>query len=164
MTTAFHLNEKTGTYTVNGELTEMHILEMANQIARNKLSKGVALTSPNAVRLELRHLYQSLEYEVFVGVFLDSQNRIIETEELARGTIDSASIYPREVVRAALKHNARSVIFAHNHPSGVAEPSSSDRAITRKLTDALDLVGTKVLDHFVVGTEDTVSFSERGWI
>ncbi|MDF4702085.1 JAB domain-containing protein, partial [Vibrio parahaemolyticus] len=96
--------------------------------------------------------------------FLDNQHRVRATDEMFNGTIDSASVYPREVVKEALMHNAAAVIFYHNHPSGVAEPSQNDRRITRRLADALALVDVRVLDHFVISHEEVVSFAERGWI
>ena len=96
-------------------------------------------------------------------MFLDNQHQLIEFEELFFGTIDAASIYPREVVKAALNYNAAAVVFAHNHPSGIAEPSQADRRITQRLVDALKLVDIRVLDHIVVG-EDCVSFAEKGWV
>ena len=102
------------------------------------------------------------EHEVFVCVFLDSQNRVIACEELFRGTLAQTSVYPREVVKAALAHNAAAVIFAHNHPSGVAEPSRADELLTQALKQALALVDVKVLDHFVVAGAGAVSFAERG--
>jgi DNA repair protein RadC len=98
------------------------------------------------------------------GLDLDIRHRVIAFEELFRGTIDGASVHPREVVRAALKHNAAALIFAHNHPSGVAEPSDADRRLTRRLSDALALVDIRVLDHFVVGDGEVASFAERGWL
>ncbi|MCG6507504.1 DNA repair protein RadC, partial [Vibrio parahaemolyticus] len=102
--------------------------------------------------------------EAFYILFLDNQHRVIRDEVLFEGTIDAASVYPREVVKRALHHNAAALILAHNHPSGVAEPSQADRRITQRLTDALALVDIRVLDHFVVGDGDVVSFAERGWI
>jgi DNA repair protein RadC len=164
MNAPFQLNEKTGTYTTKSELTEEDILTMATQITRSKFSRGESLTSPSMVRLCLSNYLSVREREVFVVIFLDSQNRVIDHEEMFSGTIDSASVYPREVVKAALKCNAKSLVLAHNHPSGVPEPSQADRTITRKLADALDLVDVNVLDHFVVGVEGVVSFAERGWI
>ncbi|MEF1289125.1 JAB domain-containing protein [Vibrio sp. M260118] len=102
--------------------------------------------------------------EEFFVLFLDNQHRVISGEPLFQGTIDSASVYPREVVKRALEHNSAALILAHNHPSGVAEPSQSDRRITRRISDALALVDIRVLDHFVVGDGEIVSFAERGWI
>jgi DNA repair protein RadC len=105
-----------------------------------------------------------LEHEVFAVLFLDAQNRLIAYEELFRGTLTQTSVYPREIVKAALKHNAAGLILAHNHPSGVAEPSLQDQALTRTLAEALALVDVRVMDHFVVAGGGTVSFAERGLI
>jgi len=123
---------------------------------------GDALTSPQAVRDYLRLRIANLEYEVFIALFLDSQNRLIVAEELFRGTLAQTSVYPREVVKAALKHNAAAVIFAHNHPSGVAEPSRADELLTQALKQALALVDIRTLDHFVVAGASVTSFAERG--
>jgi DNA repair protein RadC len=110
----------------------------------------------------LRLHFGSREYESFVVLFLDAQNRVIEVEELFRGTLTQTYVYPREVVKAALKHNAASVVLSHNHPSGVAEPSIQDQALTRTLHEALALIDVKVLDHFVIAGSSSVSFAERG--
>jgi DNA repair protein RadC len=99
-----------------------------------------------------------------VGIFLDAQNRIIAAEELSKGTLTQASVYPREIVKRALHHNAAAMIFAHNHPSGLAEPSQADEVLTRSLKQSLALVDVKVLDHFVVGSDSAMSFAERGLI
>ena len=103
-------------------------------------------------------------HEVFAALFLDNQHRVLAYQELAQGTLDGAAVYAREVVKAALKHGAAAVIFAHNHPSGVAEPSAADRVLTEKLKQALALVEIRVLDHFIVGEGPPVSFAERGWL
>src|SRR5207249_11727056 len=121
-----------------------------------------ALTSPQAVRDYLRLKIADREHEVFVVLFLDSQHRLIAAEELFRGTLAQTSVYPREVVKAALKHNAAAVIFAHNHPSGIAEPSRADELLTVTVKQALALVDVKTLDHFVVGAEGVIGFAERG--
>ena len=121
------------------------------------------LSSPQDTRNYLRLKFAGLEHEVFACLFLDQRHRVICFEELFTGTIDGASVYPREVVKATLKHNAAAVIFAHNHPSGNAEPSQSDKHITGRLKEALALIDVRVLDHFVVGDE-VVSFAERGLI
>ena len=105
---------------------------------------------------------QSLPHEVFVAMFLDAQNRVIETEELFRGTLTQTSVYPREVVKRALHYNAGAVILAHNHPSGVAEPSHADETLTQALKQALALVDIRVLDHFIVAGSSVLSFAERG--
>lgn len=110
----------------------------------------------------LQLILHGREYEVFVVVLLDAQNRVLASEEMFRGTLTQTSVYPREVVRTALRHNAASVIFAHNHPSGVTEPSQADQLLTNNLKQALALVDIKVLDHFVVAGAAAVSFAERG--
>ena len=138
------------------------VLEMARRALREKLDRGSALSSPQAVRDYLRLRLQELPHEIFVGVFLDAQNRVLAVEELSRGTLTQTSVYPREVVKRALHHNAAALIFAHNHPSGIAEPSRSDEALTGALKQALALVDVKVLDHFVVGAGAAMSFAERG--
>lgn len=122
----------------------------------------VTLTSPAAVRDYLRLQLAHYEHEVFVALFLDSQHRLIEYAELFLGTLAQTSVYPREVVKAALRLNAAAIIFAHNHPSGVAEPSQADEILTRQLKDALALVDVRTIDHFVVSGTATVSFAERG--
>lgn len=121
-----------------------------------------SLTSPAAVRVQLRMAIGNLEHEVFVVLFLDAQNRLIAMEELFRGTLTQTSVYPREVVKRALARNAAALILGHNHPSGVAEPSVQDQALTRTLAEALALVDVKVLDHFIVAPGACMSFAERG--
>jgi DNA repair protein RadC len=138
------------------------VIEMARRALREKLSSGNALNSPAAVRDYLRLRMQSLPHEVFVALFLDSQNRVIDAEELFRGTLTQTSVYPREVVKRALHHNAGAVILAHNHPSGVAEPSHADETLTQALKQALALVDIRVLDHFIVAGGGVLSFAERG--
>lgn len=138
------------------------ILAAAHEILAARISSGNALSSPAAVRDYLHLLLHNREHEVFVVVLLDAQNRVLATDELFRGTLTQTSVYPREVVKLALRHNAASVIFAHNHPSGVCEPSQADRLLTRSLKEALALVDVKVLDHFVVGGAIAFSFAERG--
>jgi len=137
------------------------VLEMAKRHLYEQLSRGDALCSPTETRQFLTAQLASYPHEVFACLFLDNRNRIISFEKMFFGTIDGASVYPREVVRLALKKNAASVIFAHNHPSGVAEPSAADEAITQRLKQALGLVDIRVLDHFVIGDE-VISFAERG--
>jgi DNA repair protein RadC len=123
-----------------------------------------ALSSPDAVRDYLRLTLSHLPYEAFLGLFLDSQNRLIAARELFRGTLAQTSVYPREVVKAALAANAAGVIFAHNHPSGVAEPSRADELLTASLKQALALVDIRTLDHLVVAGSTVVSFAERGLV
>lgn len=138
------------------------LLEVARRCLGEELRAGSALTSPASVRDYLRIALGSREHEVFVALFLDSQHRVLRSEELFRGTLGQTSVYPREVVKAALAANAAAVIFAHNHPSGVAQPSQADELLTRSLKDALALVDVKVLDHFVVAGNHCLSFAERG--
>ena len=138
-------------------------LELARRNLAEALAGREALKDPAAVRRLLQARLRDRQHETFAALFLDNQHRVIAFDELSQGTIDGASVYPREVIRAALKHGAAAVIFAHNHPSGVAEPSSADRTLTERLKAALAQVDIRVLDHFVVG-EQVVSFAERGWI
>lgn len=138
------------------------VLEMARRHFNEVLQHGDVLTSPEVTRAYLSAQLRGYRHEVFACLFLDNQHRVIQWEELFRGTIDGASVYPREVVKQALHHNAAAVIFAHNHPSGVAEPSQSDRLITDKLKAALNLLDIRVLDHFIVGDGMPYSFAEHG--
>ena len=140
------------------------VMEMARRALKEQAKQRDALTSPQAVRDYLRLQLGGREYEVFMAVFLDTQNRVIAMEELFRGTLKETSVYPREVVKRALAHNAGAIIFAHNHPSGVAEPSRADEAITQTLKQALALIDVRVLDHFIVAAGGGVSLAERGLI
>lgn len=141
-------------------------LQAAVELTRRALDQEMRgadnLSSPDAVRRYLRLLLERRRVEVFVGLFLDAQNRLIAARELFSGTLTQTSVYPREVVKSALSHNAASVIFAHNHPSGVAEPSRADENLTQALKQALALVDVRVLDHFIVGQGSMMSFAERG--
>lgn len=158
----FQVHELPGHFLILRPVTEAEILAMAKHLIAQQFIRGQALTSPDDAReflmLELAHL----EHEVFYCIFLDNQHRIIEAEACFQGTIDSANVYPRELVKRTLQLNARAVILAHNHPSGLAEPSEADRAITRKLIDALNLVEVRVLDHFIIAGIEQFSFAERG--
>lgn len=138
-------------------------LELARRTLAVPLKARDALASPQAVRDWLRLTLGPLPHEVFMALWLDAQNRLIASEELFRGTLTQTSVYPREVVKSALTHNAGAVILAHNHPSGVCEPSSADEVLTQSLKQALSLVDVKVLDHFIVaGGAPPLSFAERG--
>lgn len=141
-------------------------LQAARELVRRSLVEQMrqrdVLDSPQAVRDYLRVTLARLEHEVFMAVFLDAQHRVIAAEELFRGTLTQTSVYPREVVKRALANNAAAVIFAHNHPSGIPEPSRSDELLTQALREALSLVDVRVLDHFIVGGNGVVSFAERG--
>ena len=138
------------------------IKEMSLRGLKEELQRGDALNSPRVVRDYLQLLLGSRQQEIFLVLFLDTQHRVIASEELFQGTLSQTSVYPREVVKRALAHNAAAVILAHNHPSGIAEPSQSDRLLTEALKQALSLVDVRVLDHFVVGMGQTLSFAERG--
>ncbi len=138
------------------------LLELVRRYLQEPLARPDGFTSPAAAREFLRARLRDLPYEVFCCFYLDNRNRLIRFEELFRGTIDGASVHPREVVRQALEHNAAAMILAHNHPSGIAEPSRADEAITRRLRDALRLVDIRLLDHLVIGDTTCVSFAERG--
>jgi DNA repair protein RadC len=137
-------------------------MELARRSLKAELRTESALTSPGAVRDYLRLAIAGREHEVFVCLWLDAQHRVLACEELFRGTLTQTSVYPREIVKAALRVNAAAVIFAHNHPSGAAQPSRADELLTRNLTDALALVDIKVLDHFIVAGHQALSFAERG--
>ena len=137
-------------------------LELARRSMDERLKEGSALTSPSAVRDYLRLTLAAREHEVFVCIWVDAQHKVIAVEEAFRGTLAQTSVYPREIVKAALAANAAAVIFAHNHPSGVAQPSQSDELLTRNLKEALALVDVKVLDHFIVAGHQAISFAERG--
>jgi DNA repair protein RadC len=140
------------------------LIRRALRLLEERLEYGrTVLANPQAVRDFLRLRMGELEHEVFIAIWLDAQNRLIEIEELFRGTLTQTSVYPREVVKSALAHNAGAVILAHNHPSGVISPSRADEALTASLKQSLALVDVKVLDHFIVGgAKEPLSFAERG--
>lgn len=138
------------------------IFEMSRRALLEEMQERDVLTSPQAVRQYLSLKIGALPREVFMIIFLDAQHRVLATEEMFSGTLTQTSVYPREVVKRSLYHNAAAVIFAHNHPSGVPEPSQADRILTDSLTAALKLIDIRVLDHFVVAGNQIVSFSERG--
>lgn len=140
------------------------VLEMGRRHLAATLARDGALESPDAVRRYLAAQLRHRSREVFACLFLDNRHRVIRFEELFFGTIDAASVYPREVVCKALQYNAAALILAHNHPSGIAEPSRADRQITERLIQALSTVDIRVLDHMVVGDGEVVSFAERGWL
>lgn len=140
------------------------VLEMAKRYFAETISKGEAMTAPSDTRMYLSSRLKNRDREAFLILYLDSQHHVIMDEILFEGTINSASVYPREVVKRALYHNSTAIIIAHNHPSGIAEPSSSDRSITNRIANALDLVDIRLLDHFIVGDNQVMSFAERGLI
>ncbi|MBR7896926.1 RadC family protein [Burkholderia multivorans] len=140
------------------------ILEAARQVIDQKMQRGALFDSPATVRKYLRTKLAGFEHEIFAVLFLDTRHRLIEYVEMFRGTIDGASVHPREVVKEALRCNAAALILSHNHPSGNPEPSAADRALTARLKQALDLVDVRVLDHVIVAGDGTASLAERGWI
>lgn len=156
--------EMTDTYVMESPVTEVDILQMAQQLAMSRLSKGRVLTEPKQVFSHLQALLQYHEHEVFALLLLDTKHRVIGFRELFRGTLDGASVCPREVVKIALELNAAAVIMVHNPPSGDPEPSQADRTLTTTLKNALNMVGTRILDHVVVGHEGCVSLAERGYL
>jgi len=139
-------------------------IELGKRYLQENLLKKDVLSSPNDTKNFLLAQLRAYPYEVFACLFLDNRHQIISFDKMFNGTIDGASVYPREVVKQALSRNAAAVIFAHNHPSGVAEPSLSDKKITRRLQEALNLVDIRVLDHFIIGENSAVSFAEHGLI
>ena len=144
------------------DVEKQSVIALAMKVLAIKHRAGRSLTKPDETRSFLRLRLADCRNEVFGCLFLDNRNRIIAVRELFQGTIDGASIYPRVVVQRALELNAAAIVFFHNHPSGVAEPSNADEAITRRLKAALGLVDIRVLDHFVVSAGESVSFAERG--
>ena len=140
------------------------ILEAARLVIDQKMQRGTSFTSPAAVKEYLFAKLSGFEHEVFAVLFMDTQHRLIEYAEMFRGTIDGASVYPRELVKEALRLNAAAVIVSHNHPSGNPEPSGADRTLTQRLKEALGLVDVRVLDHIIVAGTDTTSFAKRGLI
>ncbi|WP_185233552.1 RadC family protein [Teredinibacter franksiae] len=140
------------------------VLEMSRRHLGEQLQRETQFSSSKSVKQYLLAQLRDRPSEVFAALFLDTQHRLIAFEELFQGTIDGAAVYPREVVKKALSHNAAAIILAHNHPSGIAEPSSADHNITKRLTDALKLVDIRTLDHLIVGDGNVVSFADNGWL
>ena len=140
------------------------VLELSRRYMMERCQRDAVFNSPQSVYDYLTLELRGLQQEVFMVLYLDSQNRLIKEETLFYGTINAASVYPREVLKAALKNNAAALILAHNHPSGIAEPSQADKLITTKLQQALQLVDINILDHIIVGGDNCVSFAERGLI
>lgn len=152
-----------GTYVMESTIvTEHDILTMAKQLSQKRLSKGRVIESSGAVKDHLRTLLQDYEHEVFAVLLLDSKHKIIGFHELFRGTIDTISVYPREVVKVALEYNAAAMIITHNHPSGDPSPSQGDIQLTTRLKEALALVDVRILDHIIVGTDECYSLVENG--
>ena len=163
-TLPYFVADKSGKYQTHAPLTEEQIIKAAAVLLNKQVSRGQPLTSPDITRAYLQTSLRKLHYEVFACLFLDNQHRVIKFEKLFRGTIDGASVYPREVAKLALKLNAAAVIFAHNHPSGINDPSNADKQITDKLKQALGLFDIRTLDHFIIGDGLPYSFAEHGLI
>ncbi|WP_020561580.1 RadC family protein [Methylosarcina fibrata] len=164
MNNPFQSHTTSGFYLVLRPVTPDEILSMARQLIQQRFARGQAITSPNDTREFLMLELALLEHEVFYCIYLDNQHKILASEACFQGTVDGASVYPREIVKRALALNASAVILAHNHTSGLAEPSQADRQITEKLKAALALIEVRVLDHFVIGGTESFSFAERGWL
>jgi len=158
----FKINEHDSTYITARPVTADELISTARELIAARFTRGTMLSSPAESKDYLISQLVGLEHEVFACLFLDNRHRVIEFRKLFRGTIDGCSVHPREVVKTALLLNAAAVIFAHNHPSGMPEPSRADLALTKRLQDALALVDVRVLDHIVVGGVKTVSLAERG--
>lgn len=154
-----------GTYIMESKkVTEDDILIMAKQLSRKRLARGREVNSPREVKEHLRNMLHDRESEVFAVLLLDTKNRILAFRELFYGTVNAASVYPREVVKQALQVNAAALILVHNHPSGDPTPSDADRQLTKQLEESLALIDVRVLDHIVVGTDGCISLTEYGWM
>jgi DNA repair protein RadC len=155
----YFVADQRGRYRARIALTEEQIIKAAVLLLNKRIERGSQLTSPDITRAYLKTQLHDREHEVFACLFLDSQHRAIAYEELFRGTIDGASVYSREVVKRCLQLNAAAVIFAHNHPSGISEPSQADLQVIDKLKSALGIIDVRVLDHFIIGDGEPYSFS-----
>ncbi|CQD81005.1 RadC family DNA repair protein [Yersinia intermedia] len=145
--------------------TQQRVIQIALTLLEKQMKqKPVSFNSSAETLQYLRLQMEQLEREVFMVLYLDTQHRFIASETTSLGTINATSVYPREIIKIALGHNAAAVVFAHNHPSGSAEPSGADRAVTERLIEALSLVDIRVLDHVVIGHGESISFAERGWL
>lgn len=153
------VQDESGNYTA---VSDDEVIAAALRILSKRITASPAMSNPRIVREYLAVRFAGLEHEVFACLYLDNRNKVIACEELFRGTIDGASVYPREVVKRALLHNAAAVIFTHNHPSANPEPSNADELLTRRLKEAMSLVDVRVLDHLVIGGASVESFAERG--
>ena len=158
------IRDAEGNYLMNRPARAEEIITLAESLLRERVERGEPLTDPAMTRRWLITRLSDRPHEVFCVLYLDNRHRVLAFEELFRGTIDGASVHPREVAKQALAHNAAAVIFAHNHPSGVAEPSDADRRLTQRLKDALSLLDIRTLDHFVIGGVEATSFAERGLV
>ena len=160
----FKCTEQSGYYTVTQKVSDQQIIEFAKSIISNRFNHGKSLTSPAQANEFLQFKLATRQREVFGVIFLSNKNEVIAYEELFQGTIDQTSVYPREILKRALQHNASAVILAHNHPSGHPEPSQADISITAKIKSALDLIDVRTLDHIIIGGSDSCSLAERGHV
>jgi len=160
--TAFILGDQPGTYRATREIHHRDILALAEQILFERVQRSDIFNSPDDTKRYLTIKLGPREAEVFAVLFLDNRHQLISFEELFYGTIDGCSVHPREIAKRALTLNAAAIILAHNHPSGVPEPSQADKSLTNRIKEALSLLDIRVLDHLVVGGTDVVSFAERG--
>lgn len=161
---ALVVRELLGRYEIHGRLSEEDVLQAASEILLEKVRREGVMDRPETVKRFLQARLGSLDHERFEVLWMDSQHGLIAIETLSIGTLNQASVYAREVVKSALRHNAGAVVMAHNHPSGHAEPSAADRTLTERLKLALNLVEVRVLDHLVISATECVSFAERGWL
>ncbi len=159
-----YVQDAEGNYKLNRPARAEEIVELAESILRERVNRGAPLTDPATVKRWLVARLSQCPHEVFCVLFLDNRHRVIAFEELFRGTLDGCSVPPREVVKRCLHWNCAAVAYAHNHPSGIAEPSDADRRLTSRLQAALSLLDIRTLDHFVIGGSEAVSFAERGWL
>jgi DNA repair protein RadC len=160
----FHATDTSGQYITLRPVGREEILAMANRLIGRQFARGRAIQNPKEAAAWLPPKLAPLSHETFWVLFLDNQHRVLAFEQLFQGTLDSTSVYPREVVKRTLQLNAAALIFAHNHPSGHPEPSTADHTITQRLKKALSLIDVRVLDHFVVGGDQVISLAERaGW-
>ncbi len=158
------INDGSGHYRTARPATAEDVVQLAESILRERVNRGEPLTDPATVKRWLAARLSECPHEVFCVLFLDNRHRVIAFEELFRGTLDGCSVHPREIVKRCLHYNCAAVLYAHNHPSGIAEPSDADRRLTQRLKDALALVDVRTLDHFVIGGGEAVSFAECGWL
>ena len=158
----FKCTEKEGFYSVSESVSEQDIVEFAKHIIAKQFKRGTTITSPEASIEYLQTQIGHYQHEVFAALFLDSKHRVIAFEELFTGTIDQASVYPREVAKRALHHNAAAIIFTHNHPSGITDPSQADISLTNTLVAAMKLLSVRVLDHIIVASNTSESLAQKG--
>ena len=163
-TNIFKCTEQSGYYTIDRPVTEQQIVDFAKQIISNRFLHGKPITSPSNAIEFLQPKLTTRQREVFAVIFLSNKNEVIVYEELFQGTIDQTAVFPREILKRALFHNASAVVLSHNHPSGHPEPSQADISITDKIKSALEFVDVRTLDHIIVGGTESFSMAERGYL